>query len=137
MAVLQMSASTRNARLDAIETQIGTTPMFRIFTAALPAAASSADSGTKLVEIQLPSDWMGAATSGSKQKAGAWQQTSACGTGTAGYFRIYDPAGASCWIQGNAGATGSGCALELDNTSINAGQQATISTFTLTDGNLG
>ena len=96
---------------------------------------SAANSGTLLAEIQLPSDWMGAATSGSKQKSGTWQDASACATGTAGYFRIYDPAAASTWIQGNIGATSSGCAMELDNTSITSGQQVTINSFTLTDGN--
>ena len=135
MATLNLSGSTRNSRLDAIETQVGTAPMFRIFNGGLPAAASTADAGTKLVEIQLPSDWMGAATSGSKQKAGTWQQLAACATGTAGYYRIYDTAAASCWIQGNVGGTGSGCAMELDNTSINSGQQVTINTYTLTDAN--
>lgn len=135
MPVLQFAASVRNSRLNDIETFIGASPMFRIYTGAIPGSVSGANSGTLLVEAQLPSDWMGAATSGSKQKAGTWQDASACATGTAGYFRIYDPAAASTWIQGNVGGTGSGSALELDNTSITSGQQVTINTFTLTDGN--
>lgn len=135
MAVLEFSPSVRNNRLDQIETFIGASPMLRILSGALPAAASTADSGTLLVEIQLPSDWMGAANSGSKQKLGTWQDAAACATGTAGYFRIYNPTAASCWLQGNVGSTGSGSAMELDNTSIAINQQVTINTFTLTDGN--
>ena len=135
MPVLNFAASVRNSRLDQIETFIGASPLLRILTGAMPAAPSGADTGTVLMEAQLPSDWMGTATSGSKQKLGTWQDTAACATGTAGYFRIYNPAGASVWIQGNVGGTGSGCAMELDNTSININQQVTVSTFTLTDGN--
>jgi hypothetical protein len=135
MPVLQFSASVRNNRLDQIETFIGASPMFRILSGAIPGSVSAADSGTKLVEIQLPSDWMAAAAVGAKAKAGTWQQTAACATGTAGYFRLYNTAGASPWIQGNVGGTGSGCALELDNTSITQGQQVTVNTFQLVDGN--
>lgn len=135
MPVLQFAASLRNSRLDNIETFIGSAPMMQILSGAIPSSVSAANSGTLLAEMQLPSDWMGVASSGSKQKLGTWQDASACATGPAGYFRIKDTAAASTWIQGNVGGTGSGSALELDSTSITSGQQVTINTFTLTDGN--
>jgi len=132
MAV-QLSTSARNARLDQIETTISTSAVLRIRTGAQPANCAAADSGTVLVDMTLPSDWMAAASSGSKAKSGTWQDASADATGTAAHFRIYDSAGTTCHIQGSVGQ-GSGD-LSLDNTSIVAGQTVTVTSFTLTDGN--
>lgn len=98
----------------------------------MPANCAAADAGTKLVEITLPSDWMAAASSGSKSKSGTWSGT-AVATGTGVHFRIKDSGGTTCHIQGTVGL-GSGD-LSLDNTSIATGQTVTISTATLTDGN--
>ena len=128
---LQYSTDVRNAQLDAIETTISTAPTLTIWTGAAPANCATANSGTLLVSMTLPSDWMAAAASGSKAKAGTWQDTSADDTGTAAHFRIH--AGANCHMQGTVGQ-GSGD-LQLDNTSIAAGQQVTITSFAITAGN--
>ncbi|HKY51710.1 MAG TPA: hypothetical protein VJP45_10680, partial [Candidatus Limnocylindria bacterium] len=69
---MQLSVAVRNARLDAIETAIGTSPILRIRTGAPPAACATADSGTVLAEMTLPSDWMAAAASGAKALVGSW-----------------------------------------------------------------
>lgn len=135
MATLQLGVNTRNARLDAIETQIGTTPMFRIWSGALPANCAAADSGTKIAEFNLPSDWMNAAASGQKTKLGTWQEDGALADATAGHFRIYDSTGTTCYIQGDITVTSGGGALELDDITVQTGQVITINTFTLTDGN--
>lgn len=132
---IQLSVSVRNARLDAIESTIGTAPILRIRTGAAPADCATADSGTVLVTMTLPSDWAAAASSGSKAKSGTWQDASADDTGTAGHFRLYDSAGTTCHLQGTVTGTGGGGDIELDNTSIASGQSVTISSFTLTDGN--
>jgi hypothetical protein len=132
---LQLSTAVRNARLDAIETTIGTSPILKIRTGAAPAACATADSGTVLATCNLPSDWMGAASVGSKALSGTWQDTSADNTGTAGHFRIYDSGGTTCHMQGTVTATGGGGDLQVDNTSFAAGQQFVISSFTLTDAN--
>ncbi len=134
MAV-KMSVTVRNARLDAIETAIGTDAVLKIRTGAPPTNISDADSGTVLATLTLPTDWMAAASSGSKAKAGTWQDTSADNTGTAAHFRVYASDGTTQHIQGTITATSGGGDMELDNTSINAGQTVTITTFTLTDGN--
>jgi hypothetical protein len=130
---LQLSTTVRNARLDTIESTIGVSAIMKIRTGAAPADCGTADSGTVLATITLPSDWMNAASSGSKTKLGTWQDASADNSGTAGHFRIYDSGGTTCHIQGTVGL-GSGD-LSLDNTSIASGQVVTISTFTLTDAN--
>jgi hypothetical protein len=134
MAV-QLSVAVRNARLDAIETNVGTSAILRIRSGAPPATCATADSGTVLATLNLPSDWMAAAASGSKALSGTWQDLSADAAGTAGHFRIYDSGGTVCGIQGTVTATGGGGDMTLDNTSIASAQQVTITSFTLTDAN--
>ena len=132
---LQYSTGVRNAKLDQIETTIGTAPILRIRTGSVPAACATADSGTVLATVTLPSDWMAAASSGAKAKSGTWQDTSADATGTAGHFRIYDSGDTTCHIQGTVTITGGGGDMTVDNTSFATGQSFTVSTFTITAGN--
>jgi hypothetical protein len=132
---IQLSTAVRNARLDAIETTVGTSAIIRIRTGAAPANCATADSGTILAELTLPSDWMANASGGTKALAGSWQDLSANNTGTAAHFRLYDSAGTTCHLQGTVTATGGGGDMEVSSTSFTAGQSFTINTFTLTDGN--
>lgn len=130
---LQLSATVRNARLDTVESTIGVSALMKIRSGAAPADCATADAGTVLATLTLPSDWMNAASAGAKTKLGTWQDASADATGTAAHFRIYDSTGTTCHIQGTVGL-GAGD-LSLDNTSIAVGQVVTINTFTLTDAN--
>jgi hypothetical protein len=132
---IQLSTAVRNARLDAIETTVGTSAIIRIRTGAAPANCGTADSGTILAELTLPSDWMANASGGTKALAGSWQDLSANNTGTAAHFRLYDSLGTTCHLQGTVTATGGGGDMEVSSTSFTAGQSFTINTFTLTDGN--
>ena len=132
---LQYSVTVRNAKLDAVETAIGVSAVLKIRSGSAPSDCAAADSGTVLATITLPSDWMAAASSGSKAKSGTWQDTSADATGTAGHFRLYASDGTTCHAQGTVTATGGGGDLTLDNVSIASGQSVTISSFTLTAGN--
>jgi len=132
---LQLSAAVRNARLDAIETAIGVSAVLKIRSGAAPANVAAADSGTVLATLTLPSDWLAAAASGSKAKAGTWQDASADNTGTAAHFRIYASDGTTAHLQGTITGTGGGGDMELDSVSITAAQSVTITGFTLTDGN--
>lgn len=99
---IQLAVATRNARLDAIETDIGTDAILRIRTGSAPADVATADSGTVLAEMTLPSDWLAAASNGSKAKSGTWNDTSANATGTAAHFRIYT-SGGTAKLQGTVG----------------------------------
>ncbi|WP_424894452.1 hypothetical protein [Tepidimonas sp. HKU79] len=132
---IQFSVEVRNARLDAIDTAIGASPIMRIRTGAPPASCATADSGTVLAALTLPSDWMAAAASGSKSMTGTWQDSAADASGTAGHFRIYDSTGTTCHLQGTVTATGGGGDLQVDNVNFATGQQFTVTSFTLTDGN--
>lgn len=135
MAALQFSTSVRNARLDTVESTIGVSAVLKIRTGAQPSDCSQADSGTVVATVNLPSDWMAAASGGSKAKSGTWQDTSADATGTAAHFRIYETTGTTCHIQGDVTITGGGGKMTVDNTSFAVGQQFTVTAFTLTDGN--
>lgn len=122
---LKFSTAVRNAMLDAIETAIGTAPTLEIRTGTDPTA------GTVLATMTLPSDWMAAASSGSKALLGTWSDSSADATGTAGCFRILQ--GATQHLSGTVGT--SGADLNLSSTSITSGLPVTITSFTLTGGN--
>lgn len=132
---IQFSAAVRNARLDAIETAVGTSAVLKIRSGSVPANVATADAGTALATLNLPSDWMAAASGGSKALTGTWNDTSADATGTAAHFRVYASDGTTAHIQGTVTATGGGGDLQLDSTSITSGQTVTVTAFTLTDGN--
>jgi hypothetical protein len=130
---IQLATSTRNAKLDAVETEIGASPILKLRTGAAPANCGTADSGTVLCSIPLPSDWMAAAAAAAKAKIGTWQGTGSGGGGTVGHFRIYDSGGATCKMQGTVGQ-GSGD-MSLDNAVVADGQTITVTGFTLNEGN--
>ena len=139
MATLQLNVTTRNARLDTIESTNGTSCSLEIRSGALPANCAATRTGTILATINLPTDWMAAASSGSKAIAGTWQDASADNTGIAGHFCIYNSQatkdGTTCFMQGDVTATGGGGAMTVDSTSFTAAQQFTVTSFTLTDAN--
>lgn len=131
---LEFAPLLRNARLDAIESHIGTAALLKLFTGTPPATLGDADSGTLVASMTLPSDWMNAASGGQMTKAGTWEDLTADNGGTVGYFRIYT-SGSVAKIQGTVSITAGGGDMELDNNVVTAGQKVTITTFTITDGN--
>lgn len=130
---IQLSVAVRNARLDAVETTIGAAPTLEIRTGAAPASCATADSGTVLATVALPSDFMAAASGGSKALSGTWQDASADAAGIAAHFRIKQ--GATCHLQGTVTITGGGGDMTVDNTNFGVGQTFTVTSFTLTDAN--
>ena len=89
---IQLGVTLRNALLATYESTIGTSPKRRYYTGTKPTVCSASATGTLLVEMTLPSDWMDAPSSGGAAKLGTWSGT-ALADGTAGYYRIYDSAG--------------------------------------------
>jgi hypothetical protein len=132
---IQFSTTVRNARLDTVESTINTTPILKIRVGSPPANCAAAATGTVLATVTLPSDWMAAASGGSKAKSGTWEDTSADAAGTAGWFEILDSGGTTRHIQGTVTATGGGGDLTVDNAVFAAGQDFQVTGFTLTDGN--
>lgn len=129
---IQLSVAARNARLDAVETTVGASAILQIRSGAPPADCAAADSGTLLASLSLPSDWMNAASAGSKTKLGTWQDASADASGTIGHFRLKDSGGTVTHLQGTAGTSGD---MVTDSATTTAGQSVTVNTFTLTDAN--
>lgn len=125
----------RDAKNDAIETTIGTSPIMTIRTGSKPATCATANSGTVLATLTLPSDWMAASSSGVKGKSGTWQDSSADATGTAAHFRIHDSTGTTCHMQGTVTITGGGGDMTVDNDSFASGQSFTVTSFSITSGN--
>lgn len=134
---LQMTPDVREARANAIETAVGATAVLKIWGGSPPALAGDADvAGSALATMTLPSDWMAAASTASnvttKAKSGTWE-VAAANSGTATHFRIYASDGTTRKLQGTCGiGTGD---LQLNNTSIAAGQTVTITAFTITEPN--
>lgn len=128
---IQLAEATRNARLDAVDTEIGTAATLEVRTGTPPADCAAADSGSVLATITLPNPALAAAGSGQIAKNGTWS-VAASGAGTAGHFRI-KAGGTTTKLQGTIGqGTGD---LSLDNTNIASGQVVTVTGFTLTDAN--
>jgi hypothetical protein len=128
---LQLSTTVRNAALDQIETTISTSPSFIVFSGSVTADCAAADPTGTLATITCPSDWLAAASSGSKTLLGSWTATASGGSATApASWRIKQ--GATCHMQGTA-AVGSG---DVNfNGSITSGQTVTVTAFTLSAGN--
>lgn len=138
MATVQLSVATRNNIAEAIELSIngqtlnagagsGATvsgaaapPKCQVWTGPLPANTAAAATGTKLAEIVCPSDWLSAASAGSKALNGAWSVT-AIAAGVPGYYRMVDAAGV-CHEQGDITATGGGGAMTVDTSPLSVGQ---------------
>lgn len=134
MAV-QKSTSLRNAELDTIESHVGTSAVLKFRTGSQPANCATADSGTVVATLNLPSDWMSAAASGAKALLGTWSDTSADNSGTIAHWRLYASDGTTCHMQGSATITGGGGDITLDAVAVTAGQTVTVTSFTLTEGN--
>jgi hypothetical protein len=102
------SFAVADAKNNALEAAVGTSPIIRAYTGVMPTNARTALSGnTVIAEGTLPSDWMANSSNGVKAKAGTWTLTglSAAGAGTAAtFYRIYESTGTTCHEQGTWGA---------------------------------
>jgi len=131
---MQYSTTLRNNQLDQIEATLGVSPKLQFWSGVKPANCAAADSGALLAEMNLPSDWMAAASAGSKVKAGTWT-VAASAAGVIGHFRIKDSGLAACHVQGSVTITGGGGDMTVDNTNAAVGQSITVNTFTINSGN--
>lgn len=125
---ITINTTLKNTLLDGIDSVFNGGTL-TIHTGSAP-GANNAASGTVLATITLPADAFAAASSGTKALSGTWQDASADATGTAEHFRLVN-SGSTQVLEGTVTATGGGGDMTLDNTSIAAGQQVTITSFTL------
>jgi hypothetical protein len=137
LMAVKFSTEVRNARADAIESTISTTPVLKIRTGSAPASVATADAGTVLCTMTLPSDWWATASAGSKSKLGTWSGTNSA-TGAPGHFRIYASDGTTGHFQGTCTATGGGGDMTVTvNGSGNlvSGEVVSVNSFTWTEAN--
>ena len=121
MAVTYTTA-VKNARLEAVVTQIGSTGVLEIGTTSM---------GTVLATISLNST-AGTASGGVLTFSGfPKSDTSADATGTAAAARIRTATGGTDIVTGLTVGT-SGSDINLDSTSITSGQTVTITSATIT-----
>lgn len=128
----QFSTTARNNWLDSIETTIGTSPTVEIRTGSVPANCAAADSGSVLATITCPSDFLAAASSGSKALSGSWT-VAASASGPPGHFRMKS-SGGTVHVQGTVTVTGGGGDMTVSSATVSSGQTFTITSFTLTAG---
>lgn len=133
---MQFSPLVRSARANATEAAIGPSAILELRTGPEPATLAAASTGTLVAKLFLPVDWAAAAVAGVKGLSGVWQTLAALATGTPGHFRIFASDGTTCGIQGSVSETGDGGELTLDIIDVTIGQIITISSFTITEGNL-
>jgi hypothetical protein len=130
---LKYSASLKNARLDQITSRVGTSGLLRIYDGVQPASPDSAvTTQTKLAELTCNATAFAAAASGGVLTANAIANVNAIASGTASWFRLTNSGGTAV-IDGTVGTSASD--LIIDNTSINSGQQVSVSSLTITSGN--
>lgn len=131
---MQLDVASRNAILNALETTWGTDAILRIRTGAAPANLAAASSGTVLIEITLPTDYLANASSGTKALAGTWQGT-VTADGTAGHYEIVSSDGTTRRAQGSVGLVGVSGELRLLSLSLVTDTVIPITSALFTAGN--
>ena len=116
---LGINTAVRNARLDAITTQVGTSGILRIYSGTRPATAGTAT--TLLAQLTF------------NATLNAITGANASATGTASWFRILKSDGTTICIDGDVSTTGSD--LNMTSTAFTSGQPVAVSSWTITEGN--
>jgi hypothetical protein len=126
----------RHTMLDTITTDIDAgagAGTLRIYDGSVPADADTALSGnTLLAQLTMTDPSAGAASGGDWTASTITADSSADNTGTASFFRILD-SDANVVLQGTVGT--SGADLNLNSVSITAGDNVSVSSLVITEGN--
>jgi hypothetical protein len=131
---LTYTTAVKNAKLDQITSQVGTSGRLKIYdaTGGTPANAGTA-LGSQVLLADLPlSATFAPASSGGVLTANAITNANAAATGTAAFFRL-TTSGGTAIAQGSVGTSGSD--LNLNTTSIVSGGPVAVSSLTITSGN--
>lgn len=136
MANLSYTDTCRNNQLDEITSLIGASGFLDIYDGSQPADADTAVSGqTKLAHLALSATAAGAASGGVLTFSAITDDSSADATGTAAWFRV-TTSGGTAVFDGDVSTVAAGTGdLQLDSTSITAGQTVSVTSLTITEGN--
>jgi hypothetical protein len=135
--IVRLNIALRNAILDNIFNSGSGLSIFDSGTAEFrtgsqPAAGDDAATGTVVCTVALAADAMAAASAGSIAKSGsAMQDLSADNAGTIGWARFKSSDGTKNIDFDVTDNAGSG-AIKVDNPTLTAGQQFSVTSFTLT-----
>lgn len=130
---LKYSVSLKNGRLDQVTSKVGTSGLLRIYDGTQPANPDTAvTSQVKLAELTCNATAFAGSASAGVLTANAISNANAIASGTASWFRLTTSAGTAV-IDGTVGTASAD--LIINNTSINSGQQVSVSSLTVTSGN--
>jgi hypothetical protein len=130
---LKYSAALKNARLDQITSKVSASGLLRIYSGAQPANPDTAvTSQVKLAELTCNASAFAAAASGGVLTANAVSSANALASGTAAWFRLCKSDGTAV-ADGTVGTSGTDCII--DNVAVNAGQNLSVTSLTITSGN--
>ena len=118
--------------LDAIETDVGASPVLQLRTGAQPATCGAADTGTLVAAVTMAADAFTNAAAWQKAIGAAISDLSADNAGSlaGGHWRL-KTSGAVTKLQGSITASGGGGDMTVDNTSVTAGQQIDVTSFAI------
>lgn len=138
MANLSYTVTCKNNRLDQVTALIdggAGAGLLRIYDGTQPANADTAVSTQNLLaELTLTDPAAAAASSGVLTLSAITSDSSANATGTASWFRVVDSVG-NAVLDGDVSTSAAGTGdLQLDSTSITAGQTVNVTSFTITHG---
>ena len=130
---IAFATTLRNSRADLIDDAVNAgagAGLLRIYSGTRPATGGTAT--TLLAELTFSDPAFGTAASGVLTGSAITADSSANATGTATWFRVVDSAGTFV-IDGDVGTSGSD--LNLNSTSISTGQNVSVTSFVITEGN--
>jgi len=130
----RISMARRNGAVDSVVDALdagAAEGYVEIRTGAQPADPDTTETGTLLATLTLSDPAFGAATGGTATANPITGDNSADATGNAGWFRAYDGDGTPV-IDGSVTAVGGGGDMELSSTSIVAGGEVNITSWTFT-----
>lgn len=133
---LGFTTAVRNARMDAITTAVNASGKLRFYNAPRPADANTAVSTqTLLAELTCALSFANAAASAAITANAITAANANAGAGagtTATWFRLTTSAGTAI-MDGNVATTASD--LNVSSTTFVSGQQVSVTSWTITDGN--
>lgn len=130
---LRIADAVRQAMAQAIVDYAGAGALLRIYSGTQPTDANAAATGTLLAELTCGATLGTVSSEGVITFNAITQDSSANGTGTAGYFRIVKSDGTTPVYDGAVST--SGAELNLVSTSITTGQPVQVTAMSLTIGN--
>jgi hypothetical protein len=129
---IQFAQSTAHAMLDAIEADLGASPVLYLRTGAQPATCAAADTGTLVSTVPMAADAFTSASAWQKAITAALADLSADNAGNlaGGHWRI-KTSGNVTKLQGSITADGGGGDMTVNNTNVVAGQQIDVASFAI------